>query len=284
MIALVDRHHKIAWLAVAVLLFLRIPFTIFITFRYPADAQWGPAIFHVGTYLLTAFLIWWERDRLSEFHIDTLSLAIIILFKPAQTLILQYWDIDSPITFPNLPGLIIWFVAIGLVFVLWRSGYKPSRIRLSDFNWLAFGLLAGLAMSGLLNMGLFQLDVSRNIPEYVPFSSVFTSTGLAFLYQIGFAAVSEEPLFRGFLWGYLRQLNWKEIWIWLFQSLLFLSAHVYFMLSFPYHFWIVVPVAGLVFGLLAWRSRSIGPGMLAHAVYNASGYVVLFGLINRLIN
>jgi membrane protease YdiL (CAAX protease family) len=276
----IDRHQVIAWLAIAVLLFLRIPFTIFITMIFPIDTQWGPAVFQVGTYFLTAFLVWWERERLPEFHVDTLALAIIILFKPVQTLTLKYWNIDTPITFPHLPGLMIWAIAAGLILVLWLGGYRPSRIRKSELGWLALGLLAGLTMSSLFNIGSFSVDIHQVNHDYVQLSSAFTSIGMAFLYQLGFAAVSEEPLFRGFLWGYLFKLAWKEKWIWLFQAVVFLIAHLYFAFSVPYNFWIVVPIAGLVFGLFAWRSRSLAPGMLAHAAYNASTYVVVFRLIN----
>jgi membrane protease YdiL (CAAX protease family) len=103
--------------------------------------------------------------------------------------------------------------------------------------------------------------------------------GSGFLYQLGFAAVSEEPVFRGFLWGYLRKLGWREIWVWLAQAGLFMSAHLYFRDALPFNFWIVVPSAGLIFGLLAWRTRSIAVGMMSHAAYNGGVYVILLKLI-----
>jgi hypothetical protein len=51
-------HRRIGWEAIAALLFLRIPFSVFITYPYPSDEQWGPSIYQVGTYFLIAFLIW----------------------------------------------------------------------------------------------------------------------------------------------------------------------------------------------------------------------------------
>ncbi len=57
-----------------------------------------------------------------------------------------------------------------------------------------------------------------------------------------------------------------------------MSAHVYFINAMRYNFFVVVPAAGLLLGLLAWLSRSIAPGMLAHAGYNASIYVILMPL------
>jgi membrane protease YdiL (CAAX protease family) len=41
---------------------------------------------------------------------------------------------------------------------------------------------------------------------------------LGAIHQLAHAAIFEEPIFRGFLWGYLRKVNWKEKWILLFQA------------------------------------------------------------------
>jgi membrane protease YdiL (CAAX protease family) len=93
-------------------------------------------------------------------------------------------------------------------------------------------------------------------------------------YQLGYAAVAEEPLFRGFLWGYLRKAGWKDVWIWLFQTGLFMLAHIYYINQLPISFWIIVPVSTLVLGALAWRSKTISASMGAHTMMNASGYTI----------
>ena len=272
-------HRRVAWAAVAALLFLRIPFSVYITYSFPSDEQWGPSIYQVGTYFLIAFLIWWERDALSDVHLDTLSLIMIVLFKPVQTLLLDYWRIDIPLAFPHPVGLSIWLIAIGLIRALWRSGYKPVPIKVGSWGWLLAGLFIGFVLSTLLNLGIFQSNAGFTGRGYTALSSVTTSTGAAFLYQLGFAAISEEPVFRGFLWGYLRRSGLQEIWVWLAQAILFMSAHLYFKDALPFNFWVVVPAAGLLLGLLAWRSRSIAAGMLAHAAYNAGVYVILLKLV-----
>jgi membrane protease YdiL (CAAX protease family) len=140
-------------------------------------------------------------------------------------------------------------------------------------------LFIGFVLSTLLNLGIFQSNAGFTGHDYTALSSVTTSTGAAFLYQLGFAAISEEPVFRGFLWGYLRRSGLREIWVWLAQAVLFMSAHLYFKDALPFNFWVVVPAAGLLLGLLAWRSRSIAAGMLAHAAYNAGVYVILLKLV-----
>ena len=82
------------------------------------------------------------------------------------------------------------------------------------------------------------------------------------------AGLAEEPFFRGFLWGGLRKTGLREVWIWLVQAGLFWLGHAYAFLYGPFSFWLIVPIAGLVLGLLVWRSRSIAPGMIAHGLAN----------------
>jgi membrane protease YdiL (CAAX protease family) len=272
-------HRIMAWAAIAFLLILRIPFTVFITYAYSSDEQWGPAIYQVGTYFLIAFLIWWEKDSLTEFHIDTPAVIMILAFKPLQTLVLNYLGIDIPLAFPHPVGLLIWGIAAGLIFALWRSGYKPAPIRASSWGWLCAGLLIGFLFSSLQNLDVFITAINLGSQHVTGLSMAATSTGLAFLYQLGFAAVSEEPLFRGFLWGYLHKLGLQEIWVWLAQAGLFMSAHLYFKDALPLNFWIAVPAAGLILGSMAWRLRSISAGMVAHAAYNAGVYVILLKLL-----
>jgi membrane protease YdiL (CAAX protease family) len=94
--------------------------------------------------------------------------------------------------------------------------------------------------------------------------------------QIANAAVFEEPFFRGFLWGGLRRAGWKNAWILLFQTALFMLGHLYYYGTAPLSFWIIVPLGGLIFGLLAWRSRSIGTSMAAHGFLNAVGQMIAY--------
>ena len=87
--------------------------------------------------------------------------------------------------------------------------------------------------------------------------------------------IAEEPFFRGFLWGALRRAGWEDVWIWAFQAALFWLAHIYWLGRSPVSFW-VVPLGGLVFGILAWRSRSIAVSMVAHGLVNGVMQMVLF--------
>ena len=103
----------------------------------------------------------------------------------------------------------------------------------------------------------------------VPFSSMtatFTRAGWPvwsmFLLISVMPAVFEELAFRGVIQSSLeRILNARDAW--LIQAALFSILHLS-PLAFPSHF-----LMGLCFGYMRRRSRSIYPGMLLHACWNA---------------
>ncbi len=271
-----DKTHAIvAGSLLAALLILRLLFLGGGGILWENNA-WLEPVYQIGTYFFTACLIWWERDRLVEFHIDKLALAIIILFKPVQTLMLGFWWGSVPIlAFPKWPSLLIWLIALGLVLALWPSRALLPKLSKSSFRWLGIGIVVGLLVVLLLGYPMsLQIDKSQ-IHGNINILAAFSSPALiGFLYQLGYAAVSEEPLFRGFLWGYLQKLRWKGVWIWLFQAGLFMLGHIYYINEFPISFWIIVPVVSLVLGGLAWKSKTIASSLAAHATMNALGYTV----------
>lgn len=266
-------HQRVAWLLLAGLLFLRLPFLAGIAIFSRPD--WLDPIFQIGTYLLTACLIWWERERLADFHIDTLAIAIIILFKPIQTLFLALMGAQHlALAFPQPLSLTLWVIAIVLLVTLRRSHTQFPKIQRASLRWFAIGTMVGIATALLMGYPMsLQIDKSE-LPMRLELWPILVMVVPNFVYQLGYAAVTEEPLFRGFLWGYLRKLKWPERWIWLFQAGLFMLGHIYYVTNAPISFWIIVPTGGLVMGWLAWRSRSIATSMAAHGAMNALGYTV----------
>ena len=265
-------HKVVGWALLIGLLLLRIPLLGFVTWL--AEYDWIDPVFEIGTYFLTACLIWWERERLADFHIDTLAVSIIILFKPIQTLFLTLSEYAThPLAFPQWGGILIWMIAAALFIAMRFSRPRMAKVSRSSAEWFGWGLLAGLLTAAILGYPMsFQVN---NVPANLP--GVFPLTFMILrqvFYQLGYAAVAEEPLFRGFLWGYLRKAGWKDVWIWLFQTGLFMVAHIYYIHQLPISFWIIVPVSTLVLGALAWRSKTISASMGAHTMMNASGYTI----------
>jgi hypothetical protein len=276
-IPLKDKSHQvIAWVLLAGLLLLRLPFYAGIAlFTKPI---WLNPIFQIGTYLLTACLIWWDRDRLADFHIDGLAFFIIILFKPIQTIILTVWNLNGqPLAFPSIPSLSFWIISIGLFLAFKLSHTSLPNVSKLSLKWLGFGILMGF-ISILITAYPMSLQIDKSLlygkPDVLP---LLLQTPLSFFYQLGYAAATEEPLFRAFLWGYLLQANWKPIWIFLFQAGLFMLGHIYYITEAPFSFWLIVPFSALILGALVWRSKTISSSLAAHATINTFGYMV--GLI-----
>jgi hypothetical protein len=268
-------HQIVAWTLLAGLLLLRLPFLAGIAMF--SDPEWLDPAFQIGTYLLTACLIWWERDRLVDFHIDKLALGIIIFFKPIQTLLLaRMVSNEQPLAFPNPPSLALWIISLGLFLALWLSHAPIPKVSRSSWRWFGVGVLVGF-ISILITAYPTSLELAKNQLQGLPnLFSILVIGPRDFLYQMGYAAVTEEPLFRAFLWGYLLMAGWKNIWILLFQSALFMLGHIYYLTSLPASFWLVVPFGALVLGGLVWRSKTISSSLAAHAAMNAFGLPVAY--------
>jgi len=263
-----DTHTRITWLLVAGLLFLRIPFLAgMLTFVH----TWRGLVvsaFEIGTYFLSALLIVWERDHLSDFHFDKLGLAIFILGKPYELLLER---LRIPFDYPMVMDVHALYlpIALGLLIALLLSRPRLPRLRARDWRWVLIGALAGIAF-GVLSGSLLRLQSPGGLKDKLT-TAILISLPLQ---QMVYAGIAEEPLFRGFLWGSLRKKGWKDAWICILQAGLFGLGHLYYLNKAPLSFWVIVPLSGLVFGLLAWRSRSVAVTMVAHGFGNAVAQMV----------
>lgn len=239
------------------LLILRLPLLTSVGMLLPPAANWALPAYEWGTYILTTLLIIWERDRLELFHIDGWALAIFIGAPVAALLVPRY---------ASLVWLQVACVAALLVAFLFTRPHLP-KFRSHTVIWT--GVAVGVAL------GLFYIFCGqwRAGAALRPAGTLAVLVHLPsdILLQIFRAASLEEPLFRAFLWGYLKLAGWKDRWIWLLQAGLFWLGHLYYLGPNPVSFWIVVPLGGLVIGWVAWRTRSIGASMLTHGLGNALG-------------
>lgn len=263
------RRNALLWTIVFFLLLLRMVVLTGAAIIRGTDVAWAGPVYEIGTYVLTLLFVWLERARLSDYYIDGLVVWLIVLFKPLQTLILAYWGYADSLAFPQWPSLIIWMAAASLIVALaWKDRGRFRVVRQSVW-WFGWGLGVGAVMVVILSYPMSLQVTDADVPEAVGLFSLLRP--MSFLYQIGYAAVSEEPLFRGILWGMLRKVGWHNTLIWLVQAALFVLGHVFYFGVFPMSFWIVVPVGSLILGGLAWRSRTIASSIGAHAISNALG-------------
>lgn len=263
-------RESITWILISGLLFLRFPLLIWSSMSHQ---KWAYLTSDIGTYFLIAILIWWERDRLAESNIDGLALGLILL-KPINLFFLcgnSYWNIAYIFYIP---------ISIGLLLALFVNRPKASRPDKKSWIWLLVGMLTGMAL-GIGAGYVFSHFQNPDWPGRKSISEIIANPMLIIqslvftilypIYQLFYAGAMEEPLFRGFLWGALRRMGWRNRWICLFQAGLFCLGHIYYIYSKLYWSFGFAFIAGLVFGILAYRSRSIATSMAAHGFTNGWG-------------
>ena len=165
-------RQQIGHLLLAGLLILRLPYLTVIGSMRDTPPGWLFFSYPIGTYLLTALLIYVERERLQAFWFDLTS-AIVFLCQP-----------------------LLFLGGIGLF-----AGMRRKRAR---FPHPPKGMLRWALLGGLLGMLTELLMVYLNLNPPQDRSTESATLGFLFfavLTQMTNAAVWEEPLFRGFLWG-----------------------------------------------------------------------------------
>lgn len=264
-------HKAVPFLLLGLLLFLRFPFLI--------SAAYGIKMFAVKdifsvyldcTYILSAALIWWEKDRLIEFHIGIQALCLFIfipILKPVVSILLSTYTPYKHNTYSWIQFAAA--AALGLSLIISKGRFTRMKLRTAIF-WIAVSIAVGLATGAIWG---FVYKVQNNISGVQ--SSLLISLRLFFI-QLSNAAIAEEPLFRGFIWGYLKWLHVNEYWIWLIQAGLFCLGHIYYLNTAPYSFFIAIPAMALIFGFIAWRSRSISSSMIIHGLYNSFSEFVAY--------
>lgn len=262
-------RNTITWLLIVALFFLRIILAGLVPTLVKNPPSWGYIAYEVGTYFITAVLIWWERQNLAEFFIDRLALIILILGKPYELLLHK---LEIPFAYPP-QSIVYWLylpIAFGLLIISFFVYPKLNKVVRKNWLWLLIGIATGI-VSGTLIGYLLRYQFPDGTEKLTLSLMFFLPTQ-----QLVYAGIAEEPFFRGFLWGALRRSGWKNGWILIFQTILFMIGHIYYFRGLPVSFWVVVPLGGLITGLLAWRSRSIATSMVGHGFFNAVGQMVAF--------
>ena len=261
--------RALLWLLIG-LLFLRFPFIILSRFGIgPLSRETANICFEYADYALIALAILVCRDRLADYHID-LPALVLFLTAPILKLFALYQILSGRFANQTANPWVNVVLACLLFAALLR--WKPS-VEKRGAKEIVFWILVTFAASFCLSIvtGRTLQIYGAYCPPDTPFSLHLGT----FCFQLGYAATLEEPLFRGFLWGFLKECGWRDITICFFQAALFMLGHLYYLGTYSLMFFIGIPALGLVLGLLVWKSRSIGTSMLAHAFINSDfGFLV----------
>lgn len=151
--------------------------------------------------------------------------------------------------------------------VLGQSVVDALRLRLPPAStWLRVPVVvAGTLAGGMLAARVQAWFLPENPFLMLKFGAAIEgiATGVGVLAVTLGASLSEELLFRGAIQGLLLRLGsrWKAVAL---QALAFALLHVLAFKILP------TGVIGLVLGLLALRTGSLWPGVVAHAVHNGT--------------
>jgi membrane protease YdiL (CAAX protease family) len=240
--------------------------TPFLTLSSITIPKWILVSSEMFIFLIIGGLIFLNRKRLPEYHIDYSAVLIFFLFST----VLRYRRIDSVATF--LVEILFLALAIIVLIIFWRSKKVLVRQRLFT-KWFFLAILLGFVL------GMSEIRFDPHLQNKTMDSISITTAIFYFFYYahqaIGSAGIFEEPIYRGFLWGFLRNIGLSEGQTLIAQGGLFWISHINFI-HYPFTFWITASVMALVLGFLALRSKSIIPPIIAHVIYNA--YIALYVL------
>ncbi len=263
------RQRIVFFGVLSVLLILRIPLESWLEYLIPSTSEWVEPVYDFGTYALIAFLIWWEREQLVLYHIDYLSVIIIIIFKPLSVILAPlFMGSGNPYAIPQQMGILYLIIAIILLRLVVRKKIAIGKSGGIGFLWFIIGGITGIVFYVMYFVFMIKW-LNFPVPPYPGMLAL-----AAPVYQLGYTANVEEPVFRGFLWGGLKSFGLKEYWILVIQAFLFSIAHIQLLnTEYPILFFCIMFINAILMGLLVWRSRSLASSMAFHAFANGSAIV-----------
>jgi membrane protease YdiL (CAAX protease family) len=225
-------------------------------------------VYLCGTYLVTGLLVYQNRQNLEQYNITPVALLVFLIAPLAAIVAGNDYD-------PTL-WLRVLLAALFVVLLFAKGKYKPSFVNVNVKKTLADAAFA-LLLCFVIPIAVHAI---RGFPIIDDPNAIRMYSGIPnnLFYQLSSAAISEEPLFRGFLWGYLKGKGITNGRICLIQAGLFWIGHIYYI-GTGVNFWIVHPLLALLLGLIVWKSKSITHSMVVHSCLNTfSDYLRLIRL------
>lgn len=222
----------------------------------------GLILYHLGTFILTGLFICKNIQNLNQFNISRPALFIFLL-SPVFSII------ANPYNFIAYINIII---AIRFGIVLFRKR-REIIFEKTLTNKIASNIVITLIITAIIIATGALVQEFKGGSNLDPLNLKWIIN--QFLLQLSFAAIMEEPLFRGFFWGYLRKYNLSDITICIVQAFLFWFGHIYYI-DTGLNFWIFHPIAAFLLGLIIVKTKNIVYSLSAHALVNAITQIFMF--------
>jgi membrane protease YdiL (CAAX protease family) len=171
----------------------------------------------------------------------------------------------------ELIGMVAFIISTYILALLYFWTIPKQERQLYNFTVPKKNLIAIAFAVGIICLAV-QLPISLYIDsDLIKLKNSFFVVEFlgAFVIQFSLFALPEEMLFRGILWGEGRRIHLSDFSILCIQAILFWGGHYYYY-DHPY-WWIRVLVAGLIFGIVAWKTKSVLASAIVHALLNSQG-------------
>jgi len=234
---------------------LAVPFGIF-----PSKLYQISIYMPVAVLLSTAMITYGVTRRVVD---GSVFLLLVILLSGPVLLAYSVSTRDAPFI---VLSLIATLNSILCSFVLLKTRNKYS---LDDSNLLrniAVGLVTGVVICVVFDLVAFSFG-SRF--DFGQIGGKLTNGTMIFAVMLFLAPVFEEPIFRGLLiWP--RSPNKVQVaTLFVLQFALFWLGHLYFYGGRNLDFFVLVPLCAVLFGIVALRTKSLIPSIVAHSFVNA---------------
>jgi len=227
---------------------------------YRRIAPWRPiSIVGTAVVLLVVAVIWANiyssMHELKKPEIDDTFVALTLIFTPIQQLIMI--------------GLAVW-----AAYAHGGDVVDALALRAPAQGWRAYVGCIGLYLLAVIVMGaaLHYLQPGSNDADTDPFKKLLTSPyAWAAMLLVGVGApLSEELLFRGYLFRWIAQTPLGVVGAAVGSSAFFSLMHSYSVIGMTQVF-----VIGMIFSWILVRTGSLRVTMLIHAIYNSVLAVLL---------
>ena len=262
-------QRTINWVILGVALAGRLGLSLLLKLNPRMKEPWDLRLMSL-TLILVSFFIIFNYRNLKHYKFSKLSVWMILVFKLLSMATIVLSNPNRPLAklFEPLELLAV-AALLGMALSLRDWLLSKPLADSKEVKWLGVAVLGGLLVVALSAYPQ-ALQIRGRVPDFnQPSWSNLLLALIALPFQIGYAGVFEDPIFRGVLWGKLRESRWRNWIILLFQTLLFSLAHIHYLPHQAYAFWVTVPLGGLMLGALAWGSGSIAAPMLAHGIINS---------------
>lgn len=170
--------------------------------------------------------------------------------------------------------LTIIFFCLTLVLII-KNPKIIGIMKSVNFKKLIFqsigGILLGLVIGSCLDVVSYKLQNSINFGSLSITQLIGTILKFSFSIPYYFAksAVLEEPIFRGYLYGYLTNRKVKFLPYLLIQTSIFMICHTNYIHK-PITFWVVLPLSSIILGISVKLSKSLVLPIWIHTLLNSS--------------